>query len=83
MSTQRERSPKVTIYVLVLFLLLGGIMVAAIFVTPSSAAHKPISKNIIVLIADGRGFNHVRRRTTTTMARKRGRCTSTSRFVRP
>ncbi len=34
-------------------------MVATIFAAPASAAKKPIAKNIIVLIADGRGYHHV------------------------
>ena len=42
-----------------LFLLIGSLMLAAIFAAPASAAKKPIAKNIIVLIADGRGYNHV------------------------
>lgn len=34
-------------------------MVAAVFVAPTAASSKPIAKNIIVLIADGRGYRHV------------------------
>jgi alkaline phosphatase len=57
MNKQGKGSPKKT--VTVLFLLLAGIMLAAVFAAPAVAARKPIAKNIIVLIADGRGFNHV------------------------
>ena len=59
MTNQSKRSRKVTVYFFLLFLLVGGLMVATIFVAPSAAAPKPIAKNIIVLIADGRGYYHV------------------------
>ncbi|UCG26459.1 MAG: alkaline phosphatase [Chloroflexota bacterium] len=32
---------------------------AAVSVSPTAASDKPVAKNIIVLIADGRGYNHV------------------------
>lgn len=59
MSNKNKRSRKTAFYFLLLFLLIGIVMVATIFAAPASAAKKPIAKNIIVLIADGRGYHHV------------------------
>ena len=59
MNTRRQRTVKVISYLLLIGILIGGLNLTAAFATPAAGSGKPLAKNIIVLIADGRGFDHV------------------------
>ncbi len=59
MFTRRKQMIKVISYLLLLGVLIGALNLTVAFSAPAARKGKPPAKNIIVLIADGRGFNHV------------------------
>jgi alkaline phosphatase len=55
MHIRRKRVMRITVVLVILSILLMGLNLTAV----SAAPKKPAAKNIIIMIADGRGFNHL------------------------
>ncbi len=58
MKIFRKHVMKTIIYLVIVSILAMGLNLAAVSAAPPDGPKKPVAKNIIVMIADGRGFNH-------------------------